>query len=69
MLHNTFLDQYISTRHPNSPRPAGLAALEEVTAQFMAKASIEALDHQNTLYCLGEGIIQPEDFPADRQAI
>ena len=104
----TFFDQYIATRHPNSPensrnRPflprieigstrttpatngglatacmeflidrqnkANFADLLETTEQFMAEAALTALDHQNALYCLGEGIIQPSDLPADLVAI
>jgi len=65
----TFFDQYISTRHPNSPQNRTKTPETAVLAQQMASAMQSADNHANALYCLREGIIRPGDLPADVVAI
>jgi len=65
----TFFDQYISTRHPNSPRKPPTTPREAAASQSLAEAARSMVDHLNALYCLREGIIQPADLPVDWMAI
>jgi hypothetical protein len=61
-----FLTDYIATRHPNSP--AYRYMVTEAT-RLIKQADRHIRDYPNVMYCLGEGIIQPADLPADMVAI
>ena len=65
----TFFDQYISTRHPNSPETLSIDAQEAALTRLEDQAALSMIEHTNALYCLNAGIIQADDFPADWRAI
>ena len=65
----SFLQDYIATRHPNSPRQPEIATYEADLALFEDQAALSMIEHINALYCLREGIIQPADLPCGMVSI
>jgi hypothetical protein len=61
-----FLQEYLAARHPNSPACRSMAT---DAARLIDQADRHIRDYPNIMYCLGEGIIQPSDLPADMAAI
>jgi hypothetical protein len=61
-----FLQDYLATRHPNSP--AYRYMVTEAT-RLIDQADRHIRSYPDVMYCLREGIIQSSDLPADMVAI